>query len=188
MNNRQLAEFDKMVLEVDRVTKRLPHQLGTIAVSFSKQRFRDQNWVDNYTEPWKMRKADRNKRRTNRKRRGILTKTGRLRRSIRKLKVEENKVWIGTDVPYAQAHNEGVRKTVTVKQHERGRHSKERERYVDRNGRTRNRTVKKQTGTTRVKQHSRKMNLARRQFVGRSAVLDRQMQRFATAQYLKKIR
>lgn len=186
--NKELQELDKTILAVNRVGHRLPDQLGTVAVNFFKQRFRDQNWIDNYTEPWKPRKEDKNRRRRNRKRRGILTLTGRLRRSIRKIRVTSDSVLVGTDVPYAEAHNEGVRKNVTVKEHERTKHKKEKERYTDRRGRNRTRTKKVDDGKITVKRHTRKMNLQRRRFAGRSAALDRLMQRYATAQYMKSLK
>lgn len=183
-----LNELDKTIAALDRVSKTLPDKIGTVAVNFIKQRFRDQNWVDNYTQSWKPRKEDKNRRSRNRAKRARLTKTGRLRRSIRKIKVGADYVIIGTDVPYAQAHNEGVRKNVTVKEHDRARYKKQKEKYTDRRGRDRNRTKKVETGKTKVKRHTRRMNLQKRQFAGRSAVLDRLVQRYATAQYLKALK
>ena len=47
--------------------------------------------------------------------------SGRLKKSIRRIRVTQNSVTIGTDVPYAQIHNEGgtIKKTVSVKSHRR---------------------------------------------------------------------
>ena len=68
-------------------------------------------------------------------------------------------ILIGTDVPYAQIHNEGgsIKKTVPVRQHER----------------------KISRGRAKVKAHSRNMNLKvpKRQFIGNSAILRRRIER-----------
>ena len=147
---------------------------GTIAVNFSKERFRNKNWVDRTREKWPNRK---------RKSRGtLLSKSGRLKRSIRKLAHGNYYVFIGTDVPYAQIHNEGgeIKKTVSVRAHSRSR-------AVTR-GNGRARKPKKPTG--KVKAHTRKMNLtiAKRQFLGNSAVLTRRIERHMYKQIEKELK
>ncbi|HEX8575342.1 MAG TPA: phage virion morphogenesis protein [Flavobacterium sp.] len=133
--------------KLQKLQRKFPDIAGIEAVKFSKERFVNKNWIDKTAEPWPPRKS---------KAPGSLMVgkgSGRLKRSIRKLKVTSNSVTIGTDVPYAQIHNEGgtIKKTVTVKSHSRKR---------------KGRNVK-------VKSHSRKMNLTmpKRQFIGESSKL-----------------
>ncbi|MBE7661085.1 MULTISPECIES: phage virion morphogenesis protein [Tenacibaculum] len=126
---------------------KMTSQAGVIAVNFSKDRFRQKNWVDTSQEKWTPRK---------RKRAGsILVKSGRLKRSIRKISEGKYYVLIGTDVPYAQIHNEGgtIKATARVRAHSRTRKG-------------RNQPIK-------VKAHTRQMNakIPKRQFLGESAVL-----------------
>lgn len=125
------------------------------AVNFSKERFVTKSWVDRAREKWEPRK---------RKDRGsLMVRSGRLKRSIRVIKTGSNYFVIGTDVPYAQAHNDGltVKKTVTVRAHQRkvtrGRNPRTAE--VGRHTRTIDRTFKK------------------RQFIGESAILMRRIER-----------
>lgn len=145
--------------------KKLMSEFGTIAVNFSKERFIKKNWKDQVSEPWKPRK---------RKSRGsLLTKTGRLKRSIRKMSTGTDYVIIGSDVPYAKVHNEGgkVQKSVYISSHTR---KKTIPKFV--NIRTRKASRKRvDTGESiKVKSHTRKMKLTlpQRQFMGKSRALE----------------
>jgi phage gpG-like protein len=95
----------------------------------------------------------------------LLLKTGRLKRSIRKISATTDRIIIGTDVPYAQIHNEGgtINTTVTVRAHTRTRR-----------GRSEN-----------VRGHSRRMNLniPQRQFLGNSQVLQQRIFSHITARF-----
>ncbi|MCG8713828.1 hypothetical protein G1L01_13390 [Tenacibaculum finnmarkense] len=126
-------------------------EAGVIAVKFSKDRFRQsqKNWVDTSQEKWTPRKQ---------KRAGSLLVgpgSGRLKKSIRKISEGKYYVLIGTDVPYAQIHNEGgtIKATARIRAHSRTRKG-------------RNQPIK-------VKAHTRQMNtkIPKRQFLGESAVL-----------------
>jgi len=86
---------------------------GAIVVEFSNEAFQEQGWTDQQLEPWTPRKSEDAKDQG----RAILYKTGRLRRSIRVIAVTADSVTIGTDVPYAQVHNEGFTGTVRVAGH-----------------------------------------------------------------------
>lgn len=105
---------------MERMLITLPLTVGDIAVQFYKVRFRAEGWYDAGFIKWQARspKAKRNKGRA------ILTNTGRLRRSIHIAKLTSSSVTIGTDVPYARAHNEGFNQLVHVKPHTRGRYAK----------------------------------------------------------------
>ncbi|CAA0159002.1 phage virion morphogenesis protein [Tenacibaculum maritimum] len=154
-------------------------QVGAIAVNFSKQRFRDKNWVGRNREKWAKRKRPG--------RGSLMSKSGRLKRSIRKLAQGNYYVFIGTDVPYAQIHNEGgtISKTVSVRAHTRKVNSRTRA-TTRGNGRTRN--AKKTQ--TRVKAHTRRMNLriVKRQFMGNSDVLTRRIERHMYKEIIKQLK
>ena len=167
--------------------KTLHQGVATVAVNFSKERFRAGNWVDKTTTPWKKR-TDPKGTSKRRKGRATLVDTGRLRRSIRKEYSDAEVVVIATDVEYAQAHNDGFRGTVNVKAHKRNKYRKEKETYITRTGTERKRTVKKETGSGEVRAHRRRVNLPMRRFIGESAVLTAQMERYVTAQMMKAIR
>ncbi|MCT4698468.1 phage virion morphogenesis protein [Tenacibaculum haliotis] len=128
------------------------NEAGVIAVRFSKDRFRKKNWVDKSQKSWAPRK---------RKTRGsILVQSGRLKRSIRKISEGKYYVLIGTDVPYAQIHNEGgvIKTTARVRAHSR--------------------TRKGRSKPIKIRAHTRKMNtkIPQRQFLGESAVLIRRLE------------
>lgn len=139
-------------------------QASVFAVNFSKDRFIYKNWIDKNREAWNPRQ---------RKNRGsLMAVSGRLKRSIREVYRGNGYVIIGTDVPYAQIHNEGgkISKTVTVKAHTRTRA-----------------TRAKSKSTGHVKSHKRQMsiNMPARQFMGESAFLLKTIHR-NTKQLLEK--
>ena len=159
-----MRDFIRLQNEVSRSIDNLPRLIATEAVNFSKQRFVSQNWVDHTTKTWQARKRPRGSKA--RSRGAILVSSGRLKRSIRKVTVSKNIVIIGTDVPYAAAHNYGVRQNVTVKSHTRTSH----------------------TGKTySVQSHTKNMNLPQRQFMGESQALVNRIERTATAEIMRGI-
>ncbi len=157
-----MDELTKKIEKLNSIYSVLPKKAGVIAVNFFKERFREGAWLDKTKEKWKPRKRKENSKR------GVLIKSGRLKRSIRVTKTTPESVTIGTDVPYAQIHNEGgkVDKTVQVSSHKVRAHSRKRK------GRTE--FVK----AHQVKAHSRKMSfvMPRRQFMGQSTVLNKQIE------------
>lgn len=181
-------EFDRSVRAVERVYARLPDQAATIAVNFFKNRFVAQNWTDTHTQPWKRRK---NRGKKN-KGRAILTRTGTLRRGIRKGTVTPDYAVIENDVPYARVHNEGFRGTVNVKVHKRNRYRNVKTKegtgiysVKTRRERQRTRTTRETSGTHWVQSHKRRMNMPRRQFMGPSAYLNRDIERMMAGQFMK---
>ncbi|MBE9468989.1 MAG: phage virion morphogenesis protein [Bacteroidetes bacterium] len=162
-----MNELNNYFAILDRVSKsvaKLPRRAATEAVNFSKQRFKSQNWVDTNTEPWKKRKPVKESRK--RSGRAILTDTARLRRSIRVVHVDSNSVIIGTDVPYAEVHNNGFRGRVkqNVRSHTR-----------------RGNAVKAHTRTI-------KQNIPQRKFIGQSSVLNKKLERMMTAEIIRAIK
>lgn len=109
--------------------------MGNYAVNHFKQSFRDEGFTDESFDPWKRRKVKDSRRgRQFRyekfagtdeeegkrfkvktvdvrsvKNRAILTKTGRLRRSLVAKKSGRYAVRINSNLPYANVHNEGLR-------------------------------------------------------------------------------
>jgi phage gpG-like protein len=106
--------------------KSLPKRLGNVAKKHFFQSFADGGFTDAGLEKWKPRKIQRykqgksvRKKKSSRlvltaagksdKGRGILIKTGDLRRSIKILDLKKNRVAVGSDLVYAKVHNEGLR-------------------------------------------------------------------------------
>lgn len=158
----------------------LPVKAGAVMVSFSKQRFREQAWADNATEPWKRRRST-GKRDAGR---ALLIKTGRLRRSIRVVRYGNHSVTIGSDVPYAAAHNNGFRGVLSIAAHKRKRFGKEKidTGKLTKKGRPKKKTVIKVIGEIDVKAHERHVNIPRRRFMGSSQYLNRQLGRLIGAE------
>lgn len=146
-------------------------QVGVIAVNFSKERFVQKNWADRNRETWAPRKRSA--------RGSILVRSARLKRSIRKIAQGNYYVYIGTDVPYAQIHNEGgnINKTVNVKA------------FTRRTSPRRTRNSRGSGSSQNVKAHTRRMNIRmpKRQFLGESALLNRRIERFLSKELDKEI-
>lgn len=190
----ELSEFFAIMDRVERAINTIPARAGVLAVNFSKDRFRQQAWVDATTQPWPKRKVSGWGRRE-RKGRAILVDTGRLRRSIRVVMVSGTRVVVGVYVPYAKAHNEGFRGTVTqrVSAYSYSRYGTEKRGtgvYSVKTRRENLKAVRVKTGEVKVKAHTRTIHqrIPKRQFIGQSAVLDRNLQRMMTLELTKAIR
>lgn len=157
------ADYIQKLNKLRKLYEKFPAMAAIEAVNFSKERFVRKNWVDKSVTAWKKRKpspdwySDAQKKAANRG--SLMVKSGRLKRSIRKIKVTQNSVTIGTDVEYAQAHNEGetINQTVNIKAHSRQRKGR----------------------SEKVRAHKRKrtIKLPKRQFIGESAILLRRIER-----------
>ena len=146
--------FAAIVDDVTRAINAMPARVGTCAVNFSKQRFVQQNWHDTTPEPWKPR--SRTRRGGERRQSGaILVDSGRLKRSIRVVSADSNRVIIGTDVPYAEIHNEGLDGGVSVRKH--SRRSRKGRLHI-------------------VKAHKRRVHMPQRRFLGESQALATQLE------------
>lgn len=171
-----LREFLTKMDAVASAYNRMPNEIAIIAVNFTKERFRDQAWLDRAREPWK----ERSRKRPGKKRsQTLLVDKGRLKRSIRKVHISQHLIIIGTDVPYAQPLNDGFKGTIhqNVKSHTRaltkfgitGRKEGKRSSRIE-FGRVR-------TGTTTVRAFRRtiKQNIPARPFIGQSEALERRI-------------
>jgi phage gpG-like protein len=173
----ELKDFLDMLERIAKTYKVIPNKAATIAVNFTKQRFKEQNWIDSSVDAWKKRTT---KRKSSRRDKGaVLVDTGRLRRSIRKITVTDNYAIIGTDVPYGRVHNDGgtIKANARVKSHRVREHSRKRD------GKTE--TVKEHT----VRSHTRQINfkMPQRQFLGQSAALDSELEQMITKELTKAI-
>jgi phage gpG-like protein len=157
-----ISEFIQKIEQMSSLFRKLPNEIGTIAVNFSKERFREQAWLDTSSEPWNPRKR---KRKGGKKRsQTLLVDTGRLKRSLRKISVSEHSIVIGSDVPYAEIQNDGgtISKSVSVKSHIRNEHIRKRGKR------------KEIVRESSVRGHIRRMNttIPSRRFMGESKALE----------------
>jgi phage gpG-like protein len=141
--------FAAILDDLTRAINALPARVATLAVNFSKERFIKQNWHDASPEPWEKR---RGRRRGGDRRQGgaVLVDSGRLKRSIRVISANKEQIIIGTDVPYAEIHNEGFEGQQNVRSHQR-----------------RSRTGRVYT----VRAYTRRMSMPERRFLGESQEL-----------------
>ena len=106
--------------QIQRTLDQFVDIMGVEARNHFVKSFKDQGFTDQTIEKWEPRKdevattggIDFRRSRTgfidsNATNRAILVKTGDLRRSIRIVAKTADSVTIGTDLPYAQIHNEG---------------------------------------------------------------------------------
>ncbi len=146
------------------------NESAVMAVNFSKDRFVRKSWRDKTTTKWKPRK---------RKDRGsLMVRTGRLKRSIRKITQGNYYSIIGTDVPYARGHNEGERinKNVFVRGFRR-RQTVAASVNIRTRKASRKRVVMKDI---KVRSHKRRMNMKipQRKFLGASHTLALRIERY----------
>jgi len=183
-----ITDFTRKLDALLNTYKKLPTEIATIAVNFSKERFKDQAWLDQTKTKWTPRKKPRG--RSKKRSQTLLVDTGRLKRSIRKIKATPEQVIIGTDVPYAEIHNEGgkINETVTVKSHVVKSH---RRKAYTRNRKGRSERIKAQTVKAfTVKAHKRKMNLKipQRRFLGASYTLNKRIELHITARFMRALK
>lgn len=162
-------DFGRIVPRLTEVMNFLPEVMATTAVNYFKDSFRRQGWRDKGLKKWKPRKDG------SRPGGAILVKRGHLRNSIRRLLATWPRTEVGTNLPYAAAHNEGFTGTVNVRAHTRRTSTRVREKYTARSGKERTRTVKHYKSSYPVRAHTRKMDLEQRQFMGDSDMLSRKL-------------
>ncbi len=160
-----ISDFTRKLDALSKAYAILPNEIAATAVNFSKERFRDQAWIDRKTEPWKPR-AKRRKGSPN-KSQTLLVNTGRGKRGIRKILANQDKVIIGNDVPYMQIHNDGgiIEGTFNVRPYTKKEH-------------TRNRKGRKEVVKShKVGGHQRhvKTRIPSRRFIGSSYILERRL-------------
>lgn len=155
----------------------IPNKAAVIAVNFSKERFVKKNWLDNREHPW---------RKTKKRKGSTLIKSGRLKRSIRKVRVGADYAIVGTDVPYARINNDGgtIESTERVRTHERRTHK--RKAYTTRTGK-RIKAGRVRTHTVRAHTRKFKRTFIQRRFIGESQYLTNQLTNMIQAEMQKAI-
>ncbi|CAN5308636.1 hypothetical protein BH09BAC1_BH09BAC1_14220 [soil metagenome] len=162
----------QMKKEYDAFIRKLPELIGREAVNFFKDRFRFGNWIDESPVKWPARKVE-----DKGAKRGLLVKTGKLRNSIRVIETGANYVVIGSDMPYAKAHNEGLNAPVNIAAHTRKNNQKVKATFSSlKTKKKSSRTINVTVGKVSVKAHVRNMKIPQRQFMGMSAFLIRRIQ------------
>lgn len=160
-------DIKKLTSKLRRLKRTLPRAIGEVAVKHFKKSFRNQGFTDVSLEKWPERKGKKRRRR-----RATLVKSGALRRSIRRVSTSHKSVTVGSDLPYAQIHNEGGKITTTqqVSSHKRKAHKRK----------VKGRRRKARVPEHQVKAHSRKVNtkIPQRQFIGNSKQLDKSILTF----------
>ena len=130
--------------------------MGTDAKNHFVKSFRNQGFEDDSIQRWQPRKNEisggiARVRRKSLGSRAILVKTGDLRRSVRVISKSYRSIVVGSDLPYAQIHNDGKRTGYAyVKPHKR-------------------------SDGSNVSGFSRKLRMPKRQFIGHSNKLIRQL-------------
>lgn len=101
--NRLKIDFERHTKDMKKMFKRLPHVVGSIAVEHSMKSFANESFKGS-RKSWPKRKGNKDP-----GRKLLIGKgSGDLRRSIN-YEVRGSTAYIGTDVVYAQVHNEGGR-------------------------------------------------------------------------------
>jgi phage gpG-like protein len=182
--------LDQLQRRFQSVATRLPVIAGNEVVNFALDNFKRQGFLGNSFQPWKARKNPTKwGQKPKRNGRAILIDTGRLRRSIRIVRSNWDEVVVGSDVPYAKAHNEGVRlgEIQQVKSFTRKVTTLGVVKTVARKNSTGIKFGRKETGTTTVAAHTRRINqnIPARPFLANSPYLNLRLQRIVAAEIMK---
>lgn len=175
---KETLQFINLISKVSKAIDALPNRIAAEAVKFSKERFVQQNWIDNRTEPWKPRKPGWGKK--NDKGRAIGVKSGRLKRGTRKIIANPSLIIIGNDTDYAEAFNNGARISITqnVGTYSRKAHTRKRA--------GRREKVSASTVTSFVRKVKR--NQPARPFLKASQLLITRIERLITADIVKAVK
>lgn len=132
-----------------------PTKAGKIALRFVNGNFRAQGFQGRSFKKWK----------SNKRGGTILVKTGKLRAATY-YTTQVGQATVQNHMPYAKVHNEGFNGTLSIKAHTRNKYSKTKigTGKFTKKGKERQKTVTMKTGQSNVKAHSRKVNIAQRQF------------------------
>ena len=137
-----------------------PAKAGNITMRFVNGNFRAQGFQGATFKKWKTTKRGGT----------TLVKTGKLRAATF-YTTQIGQITIKNHMPYAKIHNEGFKGSVSIKAHTRNKYTKTKigtGKFTS-TGRERQKTVSMKTGQKSVKSHSRKMNIAQRQFIPTAA-------------------
>ena len=152
------ADFAQLENSVKEAVLRLPVVIGNGAVNWTVDSFTQQAWRGLTVTPWQPRspKAKRNAGRV------LLIMSGRLRRSIRIMKLGPTSVSFGSDEPYAEIHNNGINGIQNVRGFTRTKLGKAKATSVKSR---RTKSISYIAGSSQVKPFTRNMKMPRRQFM-----------------------
>lgn len=169
-------QFERFYQNTKETLRSFPLVAASIAVNFFQDSFKKQAWVDQRAEKWAKRKDQTKKN----KGRAILVLTGRLKRSIRIKRATWSMIEINSDVPYAVAHNDGVKGVQYVRPGKRNATRK----VKVKGSYTALGSEKKKARSMRIlgsrhntKAYARKQNIPRRRFMGNSQTLNKKIDR-----------
>jgi phage gpG-like protein len=155
-----------------------PTKAANIALRFIDGNFRAQGYQGASFQRWK-----KNRRNTT-----TLVSSGALRGAT-SYSVQPGQATIFNRMAYAKVHNEGFKGSVTVKAHTRNRYSKVRVDGVTKSGKPSKKTLTVKSGESKVKSHTRMMDIPQRQFMpitgSDSLILNRAIERDITKDLLK---
>lgn len=111
INNNNAKNFDLLKQKFEAFRNTIPDKIAIQAVNFFKRNFELQGFVDNGLDKWKTVSNPKDRSRK------ILSKRGNLKRGIKKIKADRNKVVVGvpSDIKYAALQNYGGKITITPK-------------------------------------------------------------------------
>ncbi|MCO5229594.1 MAG: hypothetical protein M9958_00420 [Chitinophagales bacterium] len=135
-------EFNKVLQEAARESSSFLDRSAAPEIEAAALRFVDDNFRNQAWEGVRWEKSGEGN--------TILVASGALKRGFTSERTP-GQVKVINDMPYAKVHNEGFNETVQVKAHTRGQYSGKK-------------SKRKITATHKVKAHSRKMNIKKRQF------------------------
>ena len=157
-----------------------PTKAANIALRFIDGNFRAQGYQGGSFQRWKKNRGNTT----------TLVSSGALRAAT-SYSVQPGQATIFNRMAYAKVHNEGFKGTVGVKAHSRNRYTKMRvgTGKLTKSGKERMQTVTAKSGESKVKAHSRMMNIPQRQFMpitgSDSPILNRAIERDITKDLLK---
>jgi phage gpG-like protein len=173
-----MVNVDDIIKKLEALKKDLPQIVGTEAVTFFKQSFRNGGFTDNALVRWQKGYKTNG---------AILVKAGHLRDSIEIISLRTNAVVVGSvGIRYAKLHNEGGVLQLTAKQRKYFW-----AKYYELVGKNRTAKGKARTGVGATLRNSqadayKRMALAKtlkfpkRQFIGQSAELNRRIAKMLT--------
>lgn len=152
--------------EFNDLMRQMPTIVGKQAENFYKESFRRQGFLDVGVSKWPARKFPRKRDQGKKKEGAILVASGDLRRSVKIRAKGTNYVRVGSDLPYAQIHNEGG---IIIGNANIRKHTREQKKAWGR--------MRRNPTPVTVRAHTRKVRttIDKRQFMGESVMLTRQL-------------
>jgi len=179
MNNQQNIDafFTQFAQKVQNVQQRLANIIGTEVVNASLDNFRTESFEG---QKWPARKDKKNRRK-------LLVKTGALQRSVRIVSSSLTRITVGSDLPYAEIHNNGgiINRAARTEMFIRNRHQRGRLGKLFGGKGAFRRDTKPGKGTT---YKSYTINMPQRRFLGSSPRLKNHLQGIIKEEFLNEFK